>query len=150
MKNLILIAGLLTLVSCTNNDKVKDWVKDCASAQIAGASCDKAPPTEPPVTEPPVVEPPVVQISMDNIQAVWFEGNEVTFDHAAQQGTAFYTEFKVFPSGGGEVILSFFDYGTVWVTKYDGAGRLSQSTSEAWEILDNKLFINNAEHGVTL
>ena len=145
MKTLFTILALTLFVSCESGNETKKWVEECAGQQVAGHTCE-----EPPVVEPPVVEPPVIQISMDNIQAVWFEGNEVVFDHAAQQGTAFYTEFKVFPTGGGEVILSFFDYGTVWVTKYDGAGRLSQSTSEQWEILDNKLFINNAEHGVTL
>ena len=146
MRTLILLAGLLTFVSCGTKGPTTDWVEDCAIALSDGGKCK-----EPPVIEPPVIEPPpVVQISMDNIQAVWFEGAEVEFFNAQPQGNDFYTEFKLFPESGGEIRLSFFDTGTVYINKFNGAGQHTYGTIDQWEILDNKLLINNTEHGVTL
>ena len=150
MKNLTKILGLLamlTLVSCGSGSKGSPSLEE-AEMCINGdeAACEKI--VETPVT-PPVVEPPVVQISMDNIQGVWFEGVEIEFFNAAPQGNDFYTEFKRFDTDG-EVRLSFFDSGTVYINKYNAAGHHIHGTLEQWEIRDNKLFINNTEHGVSL
>ena len=142
-----LLLLLLTLVSCGSDGETKKWVEECAGKQVAGHSCDEPPVIEPPVQPP--VEPPVVQISMDNIQAVWFDGVEVEFFNAEQQGNDFYTEFKRFDADG-ELRLSFFDSGTLYVNKWSGTGQHTLSNTQTWEIRDNKLFINNAEHGITL
>ena len=149
MKTLFTILALTLFVSCESGNETKKWVEECAGQQVAGHTCEEPPVVEPPVVEPPIVEPPVIQISMDNIQAVWFDGVEVEFFNAEAQGNDFYTEFKRFDADG-ELRLSFFDSGTVYVNKWNGAGQHTLSNIHTWEIRDNKLFINNAEHGITL
>ena len=150
MKNLTKILGLLamlTLVSCGSGSKGSPSLEE-AEMCINGdeAACEKI--VETPVA-PPVVEPPVVQISMDNIQGVWFEGVEIEFFNAAPQGNDFYTEFKRFDEYG-ETRLSFFDNGIVYINKYSNTAQHIHYSEPRWEIRDNKLFIDNAEFGVSL
>ena len=145
MKILFTLLALTLFVSCeSTSPETKTWIEECAGQQVAGHTCE-----EPPIVEPPVVEPPVVQISMDNIQAVWFDGVEVEFFNAEAQGNDFYTEFKRFDADG-ELRLSFFDSGTLYVNKWNGTGQHVLSNTQTWEIRDNKLFINNTEHGIKL